>query len=88
MSNSKLNKLKSGIKYGTEVTLNLSSNLIGNFNDGTSFPHTDTQVSRLRKAFANGPSANIRFLEPQSSKMIQSGGILANLLTVIYKQCF
>ena len=26
----KLNKLKSGIKYGTEVGLNLSSNSIGN----------------------------------------------------------
>ena len=29
------------------------------------FPHklllTDTQVSKIRKAFANGPSANIKF---------------------------
>ena len=30
LSNSKLNKLKSRIKNGTEVTLNLSSNLIKN----------------------------------------------------------
>ena len=28
-SNSKLNKFKSGIKNGTEVTLNFSSNIIG-----------------------------------------------------------
>ena len=28
LSNSRLNKLKSGIKNGTEVTLNLSSNLM------------------------------------------------------------
>ena len=31
LSNSQLNKLKSGIENGTEVSLNLSSNLIGNF---------------------------------------------------------
>ena len=30
ISNSQLNKLKSAIKNGTEVTLNLSSHLIGN----------------------------------------------------------
>ena len=28
LSNSQLNKLKSGIKNGTQVTLNLSSNII------------------------------------------------------------
>ena len=36
-SNSKLNKWKSTIKNGTELTLNLSSNLIGNSNDETNF---------------------------------------------------
>ena len=53
LSNSQLNKLTSGIKNGTEVTLNLSSNVIGNSNDYTNFPHkillTDRQVSRIRK---------------------------------------
>ena len=48
MSNSQLSKLKSGIKNGTEVTLNLSWDLIGNSINQTSFPHklllTDTQV--------------------------------------------
>ena len=33
LSNSQLNKLKSGIKTGTKVTLNLSSNVIDNSND-------------------------------------------------------
>ena len=65
MPNSQLNKLKSGIKNGTEVTLNLSSNVIGDSNDAINFPQrlllTDTQVSRLRKAFAHGSSANIKF---------------------------
>ena len=65
MPNSQLNKLKSGIKNGTEVTLNLSSNVIGDSNDAINFPQrlllTDTQVSRLRKAFAHDSSANIKF---------------------------
>ena len=65
MSNSQLNKVKSEIKSGTEVTLNLSSNLIGNSNDETNFPHklllTDTQVSKIRNAFQNGSSAIIKF---------------------------
>ena len=64
MSNWQLSKLKSGIKTGTEVTLNLWSNEIADFNNETNFPHKllliDTQVLRLRKAFANGSSANIQ----------------------------
>ena len=62
---SQLNKSKSAIKNGTEVNLYLSSNLIGNFNDGTNFPHklllTNTQVSKICKAFANGLSVKIKF---------------------------
>ena len=57
LSDSQFIKLKSGIKNGIEVTLNLSLNVIGDSNDETNFPHklllTDAQVSRLRKAFAN-----------------------------------
>ena len=37
--NSQLNKLKAAIKNGTEVTLNLSSNLTGNSNDESNFLH-------------------------------------------------
>ena len=57
LSNSQVNKLKSAIKNGTEVTLNLSSNLIRNSNDDITFPHklslTNTRVSKMSKAFAN-----------------------------------
>ena len=63
LSNSQLNKLKSAIKNGTKVTLRLSSNVFGDSNDENNFPHqlllTNTQVSRLRKAFANDSSASI-----------------------------
>ena len=69
--NSQLNYLKSEIKIGNEVTLNLSSNVIGNCYDDSNFPPklllTNTRVSRICKAFANGSSANIESLKPQSS---------------------
>ena len=62
--NSQLNKLKSGIKNETKVTLNHSSNIISASNHENNFLHmlllTNTQVSKLHKSFANGLSANIK----------------------------
>ena len=37
LSNSQLNKLKSGIQNDTEVILKTSSNVVGNFNDKKKF---------------------------------------------------
>ena len=60
LSNSQLNKLKSVIKNGTDVILELLSNTIANSDDEANFPHelllTNRQVSNLRKAFANHTS--------------------------------
>ena len=51
--------------------------MAGDSNDESNFPQklllTNTQVSRLRKAFANDSSANINFSKTQLSKMIQLG---------------
>ena len=84
LSNSQLNKLKSGIKNGTEVTLKLSSNGVGDSNDENNFPRklllTNTQASRLRKAFANGSSGNKKLSKAQLHKVGQSGGLLGRLL--------
>ena len=58
MVNSEPNKLKSGIKNGTEVTLKLSSNVVGGSNDENNFVDkfllTNTQVSKIRKDLPNG----------------------------------
>ena len=71
LSHSSLKKLKSASK-NRNVTLNISSNLIGNSNE-TNFPPklllTDTQVSKICKAFANDSSANIKFSKIQLSKI-------------------
>ena len=64
--NSQLNKLNSGITIGTEVTLKISSNVIGDSNDENNFLHklllTNTQVSKLCKSFAINSSANIELV--------------------------
>ena len=53
-SNSQPDKLKSGIKKGTKVTLKLLSNIFDDSNDENNFPYklllTNTQISRLCKA--------------------------------------
>ena len=55
LSSSQRNKLKSAKKSSAEVTLRLSSNVIGNSNDETNLSQklllTDRQIARLRKAF-------------------------------------
>ena len=72
LSNSQLNKLKSGIKNRTEFRLKFSSNVVGDSNDENNFPHqlllTNTQVSWLRKAFGNGSSANKKLSKTQCIK--------------------
>ena len=71
LSNSQLNNLKSGIKNGTGVTSNLSSNVIGDSNNETNFLHklllTNTQIPRICKALVNGSSTNIKFSKTRLS---------------------
>ena len=65
------------------------SNLDGDSNDENNFPHklllTNTQVSKLRKAFANNSSANIKLSKTQLHKIGQSGGFLGRLLGPLLK---
>ena len=89
MSSLILNKLKSGIKSGTEIILKILSNVVVDSNDENNFSYklllTTTQVSKLRKAFLNNSSANIRISKTQFHKMEQSGGLLGILLAPLLK---
>ena len=89
ISNSQLSKLKSTIKNESEVILRLSSNMIGNSDEETNFPHklllTNRQVAYLRKVFANHLSANTKLSKSQLSKIIQLGGFLGRLLGPLLK---
>ena len=92
MSNSQFNKLKSGIKNGTGLTLKLSSNVVGDSNDGNYFRRklllTNTQVLKLRKAFANGASTNTKLSKTQLYEKGQSGGFLGRLLGSLLRTGF
>ena len=89
LSNSQLSKLKSAIKNENDVVLRISSNMVGNSNDNTNFPHelllTNRQVENIRKAFANHLPTDIKLSKTQLSKMIQSGGFLGRLLGPLLK---
>ena len=64
--------------------MKLSVNVVGDFNDENTFQHklllTNTQVSRLHKAFANNFSANIKLSKTQLTKIRQLGRFLDRLL--------
>ena len=82
MSNSQLNKLNSGIKSGTEVTLKISSNVVGQPNDENNFPHrllTNSKALRFCKALVNGSSAEIKLSKTQLHKIGQSVEFLGKI---------
>ena len=89
LSNSQLNKLKSAIKNKTGVALRLSSNMTGNSEDETNFPHklllTNRQVANLRRAFTNRTSTDTKLSKTQLSKLTQSGEFPGRLLGPLLK---
>ena len=75
------------MKNQTEVTLNLSSNVISDSNDATNSNELlliDTQISRLSKTSANGSKLS----KTQLSKNGQSEGIIVSLLKGLAKWLF
>ena len=72
--------------------MKISSNVFGDCNDESNFPHklllTNTQVSRLRKTFPNNYSANIKLSKTQLYKIGISGGFLGRLLGPLLKTGF
>ena len=69
--------------------MKLLSNVVGDSNDDNNFPHkfllTNTQVLKLRKAFTNNCSINIRLSKTQLHKIRQSGGFLDRILGPLLK---
>ena len=76
--NSELNKLKSTIKNESEVVLRLSSNMIGNYDDETNFPHK-LLLTNIKL------STDIKLSKTQLSKVIQSGEFLGRVLGSLLK---
>ena len=69
--------------------MKLASNVAGDSHDEINFPWksllTNTQVSRLRKVFTNGCSANTKLSKNKLHKIGQSGGFLGRLLGPLLK---
>ena len=78
LSNSKINKLKSAIKNGTDVILRLSSNMIGNSDGEPSFLNKLLLTNRQ----VNHTSTDTKLSKAQLTKM-QKGGFLRFLVPLL-----
>ena len=80
LSDAQLKKLKTAVKKKTGTTLRVSLKML----DGNALPHelllTTRQKTKLRNAFNNNMSTDIKLSKAQISKIIQSGGFLGSLL--------
>ena len=69
--------------------MKISSNVVGKSNDENNFPHklllTNTQVSKVLKAFENGSTANIKLSKTPCKKLEQLEGFLGRLLEPFVK---
>ena len=81
LSDTQLKKLKTVVKSKTGTTLRMSLKMFTE-ND---LPHelllTTRQKAKLRNAFNNNMSADLKLSKAQISKIIQSGGFLGSLLS-------
>ena len=88
LSNSQLNKLKTAAKNQTVVTLRLNIKMFNGYN----LPHelllTTRQKFKLRNAFENNMSTDVKLSKAQIFKIIQSGGFLGSLLNKIASPLF
>ena len=79
LSDSQIKKLKDAVKDNTGTTLRISLKMF----DGNDLPHelllTRRQKTKLRNAFNNNMSVDIKFSKAQIFEIIQSGGFLGSL---------
>ena len=81
LTDTQLKKLKTGVKNKTGTTLRISLKII----NGNDLPHelllTTRQKIKLRNAFNNNMSTDLKLSKARISKIIQSGGFLGSLLS-------
>ena len=85
ISDVQLKKLKTAVKNKTGTTLRMSLKMF----NGNDLPHelllTTRQKTKLRNAFNNNMSTDLKLSKAQISKIIQSGGFLGRLLGPLLK---
>ena len=81
LSDAQLKKLKTAVKNKAGKTLRMSLKMF----NGNDLPHelllTTRQKAKLRNAFNNNMSTDLKLSKAQISKIIQSGGFLGSLLS-------
>ena len=76
LSDTQLKKLKTAVKDNTGTTLRINFKMF----DGNDLPHELLLTAKLRNAFNNNMSADIKLSKAQITKIIESGGFLGSLL--------
>ena len=80
LTDTQLKKLKTAVKNKTGTPLRTNLKML----NGNDLPHelllTTRQKTKLRNAFNNNMSTDLKFPRAQISKIIQSGGFLGSLL--------
>ena len=85
LSNSQLDKLKSAVKNRKGIILRMNARMLS----ANNLPHelllTTTQTTKLRNATENNMPTDIQLSKAQISKIIQSGGFLGKLRSLLLK---
>ena len=85
LSDSQIKKLKDAVKNNTGITLRISLKMF----NGNNLPHelflTTRQKAKIRNAFNNNTSTDIKLSKAPINKIIQSGGFLGRLLGPLLK---
>ena len=80
LSDSQIKKLKDAVKDNTGTTLRISLKMF----NGNNLPHelllTTRQKTKVRNAFNDNMSTDIKLSKAQINKIIQLGGFLSKLL--------
>ena len=81
-SNSQLKNIKDAVSNNTGTTLRINFKMFNGNNLLHELLLTTRQKAKIRNAFSNNPSTNIKLSKAQIIKIIQSGGFLGKLLVL------
>ena len=86
LSDTQLNKLKNAVKNKTETTLRINLKIFHGNNLSHELLLTTRQKTKVRNAFNNNMSTDLKLPKAQISKIIQYGGFLRSLLSKLAGQ--
>ena len=81
LSDTQLKKIKTAVKNKTGTTLKINLKMLNGNDLLNELLLTTRQKTKLRNAFNNDMSTDLKLSNAQISKIIQSGGFLASLLS-------